>query len=598
MCSFDFRGDYIAFIADIEAMFYQVRIPPEQRSYLRFLWWKDIETKDEIADFEMCAHVFGGTSSPSCSNYALKRTAVDNEDKFGEAASNTLKKNFYVDDLLKSLPTVEDTINLVSDVIKMCAAGGFNLTKFTSNSKEVLKTIPEERRKKGVKNQDLVSGDIPEEKALGVHWNVEEDVLGFQIELKEKPLTRRGLLSTLSSVYDPLGIVAPFILEGRSIIQKLCKGKFKWDETIPEDLKYEWIKWKNKLIDLENIKIARCYKPEGFGEVIDCSLHHFSDASQDGYGQASYLRLVNSHGKIHCTLLIGKSRVAPIKYISIPRLELTAATLSVKVSRLLKRELDAEFTTHMKEYYWTDSQVVLGYIRNDARKFKIFVANRVQLIRDQSDIDQWKYVSTAENPADYASRGLDVKQKHKVKIWFNGPDFLWKTENSWPSQDLQPILNKDDPDVKTLVSVNSVKYSNNVLTRLEKVTSSWDKMKRILAVVLLFIRKLKSKLQNESLNINSDIGINISDCMSVQLMEEAQTQILRMVQQRSFSEEIKMLQSTDTGESRIPKSSTVYKLDPFIDQYGLLRVGGRLKKSFLDVNLKHPNFTPKERCDH
>ena len=148
-------------------------------------------------------------------------------------------KNFYVDDLLKSIGSVDAAIGLIGNVIKMCAAGGFKLTKFLSNNPEVLELIPEEDRRIGVKNQDLLAGKLPEEKALGVLWNTNEDTLGFRITLMEKPLTRRGLLAMLSSVFDPLGLVAPFLLKGRKIIQVLCKGNFKWDDPIPEDIQHQ-----------------------------------------------------------------------------------------------------------------------------------------------------------------------------------------------------------------------------------------------------------------------------------------------------------------------------------------------------------------------
>ena len=223
----------------------------------------------------MNAHVFGGTSSPSCWNYAHRLTAIDNEDKFGKEAAVTLEKNFYVDDLFKSVNTIKDATSIIHNVITMFAAGGFNLTKFTSNRKEILLSIPEEKRRKGVKDQDLSSGEIPQERALGIIWKIEEDTLGFQLQLLKKPLTRRGLLSVLSSVYDPLGIAGPFLLEGRSIIQELCKNDLKWDEKIPQDITSQWNRWLNRLQGLNKLSIPRCYTPEEFGKISHYSLHHF-----------------------------------------------------------------------------------------------------------------------------------------------------------------------------------------------------------------------------------------------------------------------------------------------------------------------------------
>ena len=177
----------------------------------------------------------------------------------------------------------------------------------------------------------------------------------------------------------------------------------------------------------------RSFKPEGFGGIVECSLHHFSDASQNGYGQASYLRLVDEKGIVHFSLVIRKSPVTSTKFVSIPRLELAAAALSVKISLLLRKEL----TIHpiIKEYFWTDSKVVLAYLNNDVKRFKVYVANRVQLIRDHSDPMQWNYIESNKNPADDTSRGVLPSNAAKVKRWVNGPEFLWKEESTWPYQD-------------------------------------------------------------------------------------------------------------------------------------------------------------------
>ena len=220
---------------------------------------------------------------------------------------------------------------------------------------------------------------------MGVKCDTQNDTLGFYIKLADKPLTRCGLLSTLSSVYDPLGLGAPFLLKGRQIIQQLCRNRLNWDEPIDERSSHEWQKWKNNLSMVEDIKIPRCYRPCGFERIINYSLHHFSDASECGYGQATYLRMVNDLEEVHCSLIFGKSRVAPVKYVSIPRLELTAATLSVKISKMLREGLDIHISS---EVFCTDSKVALGYINNDSRRFKIFVANRVQFIRDNTNIGQ------------------------------------------------------------------------------------------------------------------------------------------------------------------------------------------------------------------
>ena len=235
------RQEEVAVMADIEKMYFQILVTDEHRSLLRFLWWNGGDMSKEIIDHEMCVHVFRGVSSGACSNYALRRTAIEKENKYGKDAAETLKNNFYVDDMLKSVENEDKAIRLMKDVKSMCQEGDFNLKKFAGDSKRVLQSIPEKDRKMGVKNSDLL-GSLPEKRALGVLWNVENDTLGFKVNLKQKLLTRRGALSVFSSIYDPVGFGAPFLLKEKQIIRKLCQLNLKWDEDISDEISNEWLR--------------------------------------------------------------------------------------------------------------------------------------------------------------------------------------------------------------------------------------------------------------------------------------------------------------------------------------------------------------------
>lgn len=188
----------------------------------------------------MTVHLFGSGSSPGCANFALKRIATDHEEEFGQDAANFVRDNFYVDDGLKSVPTIAEAVKLIESTRKLCTKGELRLHKFSSNSREVLETIPEDERAKGLKNLDLHQSSLPMERALGVQWCMETDLFQFRITLQDKPLTRRGILSTVSSVYDPLGYLAPFILIGKQILQQLCHDKADWDEPIPDQARVNW----------------------------------------------------------------------------------------------------------------------------------------------------------------------------------------------------------------------------------------------------------------------------------------------------------------------------------------------------------------------
>ena len=234
-----FREERIALMSDVEAMFHQVRVKPDDCNALRFLWWPEGDLSLEPEELMMIVHLFGGVSSPSCANFALRKTADDNEEVYGPEIANTVKRNFYVDDCLKSVQSEQTAISHVEHLTGLLKKGGFRLTKWLSSSREVMESIPESERATSVKDLDF--DHAPIERAPGVQWRVVSDTFGFKITIKDRPATRRGILSVVSSIYDPLGFIAPFIFTAKIILQDLCKRKLGWDDRIPaEDLE----RWK------------------------------------------------------------------------------------------------------------------------------------------------------------------------------------------------------------------------------------------------------------------------------------------------------------------------------------------------------------------
>ena len=244
----------------------------------------------------------------------------------------------------------DESIYLARELRELLSKGGFRLTKWLSNSRKVVESIPEAERATAVKNLDFDNPII--ERALGVQWQVSSDTFSFNINIRDRPVTRRGLLSFISAVYDPLGFVAPFILTAKVILQDLCKKKLDWNDRIPdEDLRHSQT-WLCELPKLEHFHIERCFKPRDFGEVTSCQLHFFSDASQLAYGAVVYLRLVNDRGDVHCSFVMRRSRLSPLKPVTIPRLELSAATLSTTLDWLIRDEIEYSIETSI---FWTDS---------------------------------------------------------------------------------------------------------------------------------------------------------------------------------------------------------------------------------------------------
>ncbi|XP_043204840.1 uncharacterized protein LOC122372053 [Amphibalanus amphitrite] len=572
-----FRQNPCAFTGDIEAMFLQVSVPESQRDYLRFLWWPEGVLSNPPCEYRMKVHLFGATSSPSCANFALHRTAEDN-DSLSREASETIRNNFYVDDVLKSVKDEETAIKLMKDLKVMCALGGFNLTKFDSNSIEVLQSVPKQDRSKQVKDLTLGSDPLPTERALGVVLDPNTDTIGFNVDIQKltrKTATKRGYLSAAASCYDPLGLAAPCVVRARVIIQKLHRLAVGWDDKVPESLRREWEGWLTDLRNLSLLKIPRCLSPLGLDAALDAGdtiqLHHFADASSSAYGVVSYVRCVGDHSS--CTLLFSRARLAPMKQLSVPRLELAAATLAVKSSLELQRalEVDAEV------YFWTDSTTVLKYIKNEKTRFHVFVANRLAVIHDGSAAGQWHYVPSESNPADLVSRGMNASFLIHSDLWRFGPSFLNGKDQEWPANPAEDAVSEADPEVKAVVMTTTCKD----ISPIEKLTQYYSSWRRLVRAVALLRRLVLRWKKSAPQDVKTTARLTVSD------LEAAESCILKDLQARHFSQELSDLKS---GKP-VSTSSSLVRLDPWLEE-DTLRVGGRLRNSALPFDSKFPKILP------
>ena len=487
----------------------------------------------------------------------------------------------------------------------MCAKDKLCLHKFASNSKEVLEALPTNDRARDLKDLDLRCDTMPVQRSLGTYWSIESDTFGFGIELRDKPATHRGTLSTISSVYDPLGAVSPVILVGKQILRALCRQNVSWDDPIPEDILPLWEKWRTELPLLEKLRFPHNLKPTDFGDPVHTEIHSFSDASDSGIGQISYLHIVNHKGEVHVSYLLAKSRVALLKPISIPCLELTAGVISVNVASMLKSELDIK---DFKCYYYTDSEILIGYINNEARRFHVYVGNRVQHIRDCSSPGDWFLVPGNENPADEASRGLTAKELLDNDRWFTGPKFLWQQDLS--RQQSQPVYTLLPSEVEvrkdsasTLTSkISEVRIRLDSPGTLEPERFNHFSLFNCLRQCIVRIqRAIERTRPNKQHNWRPQEGPPL-----VAELSKAEDVILRSLQHHHFQSEIKILRKLDGNNDHFQDSqnaqkrnntvksiSNLHKLDPFLDKEGLLRVGGRLKNSVSPYTIKHPLIMPK-----
>lgn len=593
-----FRQDPVAMMADVQAMFHQVHVPHKERDVLRFLWWPDGNLMLEPKVYRMTVHLFGGTWSPSVCSYALRRTAEDHQDEHSQEAVTAVTRNFYVDDCLISCDNDDKAIAVATELRSLLGKGGFKLLKWASNSVKVLASIPESDRAKQVKGLDLNCDALPAERALGVEWHTELDCFSYKITSKEKPLTRRGMLSEVASVYDPYGFAGPFVLNAKRLLQGLTAMKLGWDDPMPEEYEIRWRQWKAELPKMEDVKVRRCYRSSDFGHVMENQLHHFCDASEKAYGVVTYLRM-ESTGEVDCNIVMAKSRLAPLKMVTLPRLELMAATLAVTMDRMIRRELDL----HLREsVFWTDSAIVLHYIANEDKRFHTFVANRVATIREGSTPSQWRHVKSPINPADDITRGLTPEELSGR--WLDGPEFLHAPREQWPrSLELQGDKLDGDPEVKqgypqrVFIATHS---EDEGVDALMKRYSSWFRLKLAVAYILRIRNYLRWKAGHE---VPFDES-SMTQPISVIEMKDSEEAVIRYLQRKHFKKEYDCLSGKKDKEDpkenprkcKMLRSSTLSKLNPKVTERGLLCVGGRLQFSRADEGYKHPLILPKKHC--
>ena len=512
-----FRRGEVAVMADVKAMFHQVRVEPDDSESLRFLWWPKSDFNLPPVDFQMLVHIFGATSSPSMCSFALKRAALDNEIGASEQTVSAVSKSFYVDDFLGSFLSMEEATSVLKQLRLLLSNCGFRLTKFVSNFNCVLEDIPQEDTRLNLETTEV----------LGLPWHIHSDTLSVDVEISSKEVTGRGILSMISQIFDPLEFLQPFLLPVKKLLQELAVNGLGWDDPIPEKQSCYWEKWFRCLSGLTQLNLPRAYFPHGF-QPVDVQLHCFSDTSQSGYGAVAYLSSENNLGQVKCSFVMGRSRVTPVKPITIPRLELAAAVVAVELVQMLKRELDVEIAD---VYFWTDSTSVLRYIRSTAKRFHQFVANWIAAIQSGSTACQWCYVNTAFNPADVFSRGLMPEQLDCAYKWINGPEFLFLDQEQWPSLPDDLILNPGDPELKKVVNAATIKddVSELSLYRLLAYYSDWDRLKRAVAWIL--------RWKDYCLWRWKRLDSVETSCLTTSELDRSSLEIVKLVQSQHFRNE-------------------------------------------------------------
>ncbi|XP_061515249.1 uncharacterized protein LOC133393612 isoform X1 [Anopheles gambiae] len=395
-----FREFRVAVAGDIREMFFQINMKKEdQRSQLIF--WDEKETYNaEPTTYAVTVMTFGATCSPGTAHFVKNNNAERFAEQFPRAI-HCIKYEHYVDDMLASAETSEEAAQLAETVRHIHAEGGFEIRNWVSNSNEVL-----ERLRWGVSQEDGrgVVMDSSAEKVLGMWWETTTDSFIFRLNLKhDKGLlsgtrmpTKREVLRTLMLVYDPLGLVGNFLMFMKILLQEIWRAGYSWDQQIDRDCAEKWLKWISALPSLQSVRIPRCYRVKTSAAVRNVQLHIFCDASENGMAAVAYFRFEEDN-TIECSLIGSKTRVSPLKFLSIPRLELQATVIGVRLATSIVKYHRMKIT---RRIFWTDSRNVMSWLKSDHRRYGPFVAFRVSELLESTVVKEWRWLPTKANVAD------------------------------------------------------------------------------------------------------------------------------------------------------------------------------------------------------
>lgn len=547
-----FRTHRYCISADIQAMYRQVLVAPADRKYQQILWRSNRD--QELKTYELNTVTYGTASASFLATRCLVELGNLCEET-NPLISRIIKQDFYVDDCLTGANTIAEAKYICAGLNKVLNSGCFPLRKWLSNSLEIVESVDE-----AIHHPDLRKFDTSS-KTLGLLWSASCDQLKFSVSLSTScAITKRTILSEISQIFDILGLVSPCIIRAKMLLQSIWLEKISWDSPLPPNLVDDWKAIRVALPELGNIEFSRHVLCNNTKAV---SLHAFSDASTKAYGACIYLRSVDQDDNVTCSLLCSKGRVAPLKTLSIPRLELLGALILVRLASQVIEALNLKFDGIT---YWTDSTIVLSWIKLPPNRLCTFVANRIAEIQQSSRNATWHHIRSKDNPADLISRGLLPSELVVSDIWKHGPHFLQLPESSWPNS----MFNVTE--IPELKSEHSLVATSEILAFPFGRFSSLPRLARVMTYCLRFAQNCKvsfDKRQHGQLT-SSEI-------------DNAITKLIMISQNETFSSEIRSLKTN----SQI-RSSKIQSLSPFISDKNLVCVGGRIKNSPYDFEKKHP----------
>lgn len=561
-----FRSHKVVFSSDITKMYRQILIHPDDRKLQRIFWY---DSSEQARPYQLTTVTYGLNCAPFLALRVIQQLITDEGHRYPKALPSVTKGR-YVDDIFGGAASLDEAKEVMSQICQLCLAGGFPLQKWNSNSPELLSHLSLLSNQ----NASTVELDSSRIKVLGLCWQPPTDVFRFKpVSSCVRVITKRSVLSEIAQLYDPLGLIAPVVIRAKVFIQNLWLIKVGWDTPLPTELQKRWTDFKRQLPVLANVSIPRWLSISSTARSIE--LHGFSDASQLAMAAVVYARVETPDRGTQVNIIAAKTKVAPLKKLTIPRLELNAALMLARLSVKVQNVLDLKDSLIV---LWTDSSVALTWISSHPAKWKDYVRNRVTAIQEALPNASWRFVPGKENPADCATRGLNAREIENHALWWRGPPWLSQAPTEWPTWNVRKSSNVDMEE-SSKYTLTSRPDNQEPLWDLLTKYSSLSKLLRVTATckrAITRFRRLPTELSSE--HITPD-----------ELQQSCLFWVL-YVQRHYFQHEQRVI----SNGGRLSKSSPLIKLTPFLDDTGIMRVGGRLQNAQLSSEMKHPIILPRQ----
>ena len=589
-----FRRGPVIICMDIKKMFHMFHTKKKDRRFQRFLW-RFCDKNVEPRIFEFICVVFGFTDSPFKAIHTTKTHVEKYKQKYPTTVESALQ-NAFVDDIITAWLTVEEARRFVDELQAIMGEASLELYKMVTNSAELLEDIPEERRGKQAPlsfveypAMDETSEKEGTSSALGVQYDPKSDLFsyfGYERVKDQRILTKRTIASQMAKVWDPMGFLSPFNIRAKIIVRECHKEGVEWDKCPSEDILASWKAWLAELPMLEKLSIPR--NVWNLGKPVEEQLHIMTDASQQAMCACAYVRKRFEDGTIAVHLEMAKTKLAPLKVQTLPRLELIAALMGARLNIYVCNELEMDPS---KTYFWSDSMTALQWINKSPSSWKVFVSHRVKEIQELSDVVQWSHVPGVENPSDLGTRGVTIEEMLETSAWLSGPEWMWGGKEDWPTPMVNPTLTSEAQldEQKVSVTATAIRRAPTGELVVEQLLArytdtAFHRLIRTLALVRRAVRKfcaLLEKRESRRPNTRSRSKAKIAKapaCFMVSSNEFMETVCFALVsvQREYFSKEYTLLQG-GAEVAELAKSSQLVGLNPYYDEkLRLIRARTRL----------------------